>query len=106
MRQQPSIDDEYLLILVTRGYLGLVVFSIIAADALLRLAYVGMRFPNQENRLFAFCLLGNIAGVLLTIGTVYLGSQVVPVFFLLIGWSQAIGRRRLDPHPHFAQVYA
>ncbi len=106
VKLQPSIDDEYLLILVTRGFLGLALFAIIATDAIVRLAYVGLRFPNEENRLFSFCLLGNIAGVLLTIGTVYLGSQVVPMFFLLIGWSQAIGRRRLDPHPHFAQVYA
>jgi hypothetical protein len=103
---QPSIDDEYLLILVTRGYLGLVVFSIIAADSILRLVWVGLRFPNEENRMFSFCLMGNIAGVMLTIGTVYLGSQVVPMYFILIGWSQAIGQRRLDPHPHYAQVYA
>jgi len=102
---QPSIDDEYLYILVTRGYIGLVIFIIISTDAILRLAWVGLRFAKEENRMFSYCLLGNIAGVLLTIGTVYLGSQVVPMFFLLIGWSQAVGQRRLDPRPQFRQVF-
>jgi hypothetical protein len=102
---QASIDDEYLFILVTRGYFGLVLFIIIAGDSLIRLAIVGMNFPKEENRMFSYCLLGNIAGILLTIGTVYLGSQVVPMFFLIIGWSQAVGQRRLDPRPQFQQVY-
>ncbi len=105
---QQSIDNEYLYLGVTRGYFGLSVFILLCADALFSLIRTGVSFRDPEDRLFAFCMTGVLAGVLFSITTVYLGSQMYDLLFLLFGWSQAIGRKRsgvVDP-PVFRKVIA
>ena len=103
---QVSIDNEYLFLGVTRGYLGLSVFLILIIDVIYSLIRTGIRFRNREDRLFAFCMVGVLAGVLFSLTTVYLGNQMYDVVFLLFGWSQAIGKKRPSELPVFQQVIA
>ncbi|HEY0306635.1 MAG TPA: O-antigen ligase family protein [Acidobacteriaceae bacterium] len=106
VNKQISIDNEYLFLGVTRGYLGLSVFLVLIADALFTLIRTGIRFHNREDRLFAFCMVGVLAGLLFAIGTVYLGNQMYEMLFLILGWSQAIGKKRPTNIPAFRQVIA
>jgi hypothetical protein len=105
---QASIDNEYLYLGVTRGYLGVTVFILLMADVILSLIRTGLSFHNREDRLFAFCMIGVISGVLFSITTVYLGNQIYNLLFMLFGWSQAIGRKRGGEfeRPHFRRVIA
>jgi len=105
VKNQYSIDNEYLLLGITRGYLGLSVFILLAGDAIFTLTRTGIRFRSRDDRLFAFCMIGVLAGVLFAITTVYLGYQMFDLFFLLMGWSQAIGRKKPEPFPAFEKVY-
>jgi hypothetical protein len=54
------------------------------------LIWLGIRARLRSDRAFIFSLLGIILGIAITVGTVYLGSQPYELFFLLIGWSQAV----------------
>lgn len=106
VNKQVSIDNEYLFLGVTRGYLGLSFFLLLIADAVFTLVRTGIRFHNREDRLFAFCMVGVLAGLLFAIGTVYLGNQMYSMLFLILGWSQAIGKKRPSDLPAFRQVIA
>jgi hypothetical protein len=94
VNDQPSIDNEFLYLGVTRGYFGLSVFLLLCADVIFSLIRTGINFRDPEDRLFAFCMIGVISGVLFSITTVYLGNQIYDLTFFLFGWSQAIGRKR------------
>jgi hypothetical protein len=108
VNNQQSIDNEYLYLGVTRGYFGLSVFILLCADVIYSLLRTGLRFRNAEDRLFAFCMIGAITGVLFSLTTVYLGNQMYNLLFLLFGWSQAIGKKRADIEapPAFRKVIA
>lgn len=87
---QTSIDNEYLLLAVTQGFVGLGLFLAInfeSGRSLLR-AMQGMTEP--ADRAFVFSLMGILGGLLATFTTVYLGMQVHQLFFLLTGWIQAL----------------
>jgi hypothetical protein len=85
-----SIDNEYLRVWLIRGYLGLSMFTLLSLEGLYSLTMAGLQARSIREQHFAFTLLGCLAGLLLTIGTVYLGVQTYSLFFLLIGWSQAL----------------
>jgi hypothetical protein len=88
---QGSIDNEYLLVDLTRGYLGLTAFLLLSIEGWYAFARTGLRTRSVRDRHFSFTQLGIFTGLLFTIATVYLGSQTYTMFFLLVGWSQAIG---------------
>ncbi len=90
VKGQVSIDNEYLFVDLTQGYLGLAAFVLMSLDAMLRLVLATARAADPEERYFSLSLLGVIAGILLTAATVFLGNQAYQMFFLLIGWSQSI----------------
>jgi len=106
VKNQTSIDNEYLFLGVTRGYLGLSLFLILIADSIFTLIRTGLRFREWEDRLFAFCMVGVLAGLLFSVTTVYLGNQMLDMLFLLLGWSQAIGKRLPREVPRFQKVIA
>jgi len=87
---QESIDNEYLLIDLTRGYIGLLAFSLLSVEAWYFMLRGGLRARLLRDRHFYFTLLGIMSGLMLTIATVYLGFQAYTLYFMLIGWSQAI----------------
>jgi hypothetical protein len=87
---QPSIDNEYLLVYLVQGYLGLIALVLLMLEGAVSLLIAGLRATSKEDCHFSFSLLGILAGFVLTLGTVFLGSQAYVIFFMLIGWSQAI----------------
>ncbi len=85
-----SIDNEYLFLWLTQGWVGLVSFLAIAGDTLVRLLRAIVRSTGKRDRFFALTLLGAFCGLLLTVGTVFLSQQPYQIFFLLAGWAQSV----------------
>jgi hypothetical protein len=96
---QLSIDNEYLLLQLAQGKLGLYLFLLMAAESLAMLTARAFTFRAHESQFFAFALLGALLTLYTSLYTVYLGEVVVQVCFLLLGWShslQDIGPKSTD----------
>ena len=103
---QGSIDNEYLFVALTHGWVGLLAFSMIALESLYYMLNAAIYNPTQRDRYFGYSLLGVYVGLLITIFTVFLGNQPFELFFLLAGWSQAARiKRATKPELVFEQVY-
>lgn len=90
VNNQVSIDNEYLLLAVTEGFSGLAVFlAIVAGSAAKLLRMISQPIAN-EDRTLAFAHLAVLIGLMTTLTTVYMGEQVVMLFFLFAGWVQAM----------------
>lgn len=102
---QGSIDNEYLFVALTQGWVGLACFGLIALETLTRFAATAYLGPTKDDRTFGFTLLGIFAGTLITLFTVFMGNQPYELFFLFAGWSQALPVRRAEvPQLAFQQV--
>jgi hypothetical protein len=101
-----SVDNEYLFVALTSGYIGLGSLLAVIAGTLYNLVFACIYNPEKMDRAFAFTLLGIFVGLLVTIATVYLDFQPLIFFFLLAGWAQALRvRHTKQPQPAFQQVY-
>jgi preprotein translocase subunit SecG len=87
---QPSIDNEFLLLQITQGKLGFWMFVLLCAESALAIFRAAWRTTNQADLCFYTCLGGMLGGELLTLTTVYMGGQSHTLFFLAVGWSQAL----------------
>ena len=87
---QGSIDNEYLFVALTQGWVGLLSFCMLSIGALFHLVMAAIYNPTRRDRYFAFSLLGIFIGLLVTVFTVFLGNQPYELFFLLLGWAQAV----------------
>jgi hypothetical protein len=85
-----SVDNNYLLIQLARGRLGLYSFYLIALESVLGLALLARKFKTRESLFLVFSLMGALIGTFVALYTVYLGEQVPQVLFLLLGWSQSL----------------
>lgn len=102
-----SVDNEYLFVALTDGYIGLGSFLILSAGTVYNLTMAAAYNPQRLDRTFAFTLLGFFIGTLVCIATVYLGFQPLIFFFLTVGWAQAIRvRPQRQPYTAFEQVYS
>ena len=87
---QVSIDNQYLMLAVTEGFTGLAVFlAIVTGSALKLLRMISQPIPS-EDRMLALAHLAVLIGLMTTLATVYMGEQVVMLFFLIAGWVQAM----------------
>ena len=103
---QGSIDNEYLFVALTQGWVGLLAFSMIALETLYYCLYGALYNATKRDRYFSYSLLGVVVGLMITIFTVFLGNQPYQLFFLLAGWSQAARvKRSTKPELVFEQVY-
>lgn len=93
---QPSIDNEFLRVFLTQGYIGVAAYMLLILEAGISLVRVGISAELREDRHFCFTLFGIIAGWTLTLSTVYMGAQSYELFFLLAGWTQVIPRVRVN----------
>lgn len=86
----PSIDNYYLLLTLMHGVVTLVFLLAILIWMLVRLLRNGLLHAplHPEGSSLSFCLAGILAGVMFSILTVYLGENVVPIFFVLIGFAE------------------
>jgi hypothetical protein len=101
-----SVDNEYLFVAITDGYVGLGSLLAVIGGTLYHLVFACIYNPEPVDRAFAFTLLGIFVGLLVTIATVYLDFQPLIFFFLLAGWAQAVRvRHAKQPQPAFQQVY-
>ncbi|WP_263370009.1 O-antigen ligase family protein [Granulicella cerasi] len=104
---QESIDNEYLFIWLTQGWVGLASMCLLGVEALIRLFAAAAVTKDRMDRFFAFSLFGTYAGLLLTVGTVFLGNQPYELFFLIAGWSQVLNRVQPEqPKLEFHNVMA
>lgn len=85
-----SIDNYYLLLALMHGLLALGFFVAIFIWFMWRLFWRGMHEPpsNPPGSSFSFTLLGIYWAVLFSIATVFMGNQLIPVFFLVTGWAE------------------
>jgi hypothetical protein len=102
---QSSIDNYYLLVQLSQGKVGLYLFLLIAAESLYGAGRSAFTFRARESRFFAFVCVGSLAGLFLSLYTVYLGDQVVQVCFLLLGWSQSLQDTGEVDLPSVAEKY-
>jgi hypothetical protein len=87
---QDSIDNEFLLLAVTEGLVGMGIFVAIVAGSALKLVQLIGQHLGQEDRLLVYAHLAVLIGLTTTLTTVYMGEQVVMLFFLFTGWVQAM----------------
>jgi multisubunit Na+/H+ antiporter MnhF subunit len=90
VKGQFSIDNEYLLIWLTQGYVGLSALILIFLGSTISFARMGIQARTFQDRYLGFSLLGILLGVAMCLGTVWLSAQAFMLLFLIIGWSQAI----------------
>ena len=84
----PSIDNYYLLLALMHGIpamLMLVTMMLLGAG---QMVARGMKEPPGSSPL-GFTFAGIFIAVFVSLGTVYMGEQVVPMFFFVLGWAQA-----------------
>jgi O-Antigen ligase len=88
VKGMPSIDNYYLLLALMHGVpamLMLVTMMMLGTGQMIRR---GLREPIGSPPL-AFTFGGIFLAVFISLGTVYMGEQVVPMFFFMLGWAQA-----------------
>ena len=98
-----SIDNEYLSVLVTQGYIGLTLFVLMLLESLLTLYKSLSTMTTYEDRFFTFTLGGILLGLMLTMATVFIDEQPKPLLFMLFGWIQAL-RPASVPSPAMIQA--
>jgi hypothetical protein len=95
MNGQASIDNEYLMLAVTQGFVGLGLFLAIGGGTMVRLLKLLTRPMAPEDRALIVAHLAAIIGVMTTITTVFLGEQAIMLLFLIVGWGQAMNPQRV-----------
>ena len=95
MNGQTSIDNEYLRLAVTQGFVGLGLFVAIGAGSMFRLLRLAAQPIAIEDRALIVAHLAVLIGVMATITTVFLGEQAVVLFFLVVGWGQGMNPQRV-----------
>lgn len=84
-----SIDNYYLLLSLMHGLLATILLVTIMFWLSIRLILHGLKEPVGHNSL-AFCFAGMIIGVFVSLATVYLGENVLPAFFFILGWAEGL----------------
>jgi hypothetical protein len=85
----PSIDNHWLLLALMHGVLAMALLFTLLLASTVQLVARGLREPAGQASP-AFTLAGIFLGVIVAICTVYMGEQVVPMVFFLLGWGQAL----------------
>jgi O-antigen ligase len=87
----PSIDNNYLFIALGTGLTGLVIFSLTYLLAIWRIFWSGFaaRHLSREERDFRFTMFGILVSIALSTATTYISAHMYPLFFALLGWSEA-----------------
>jgi hypothetical protein len=85
-----SVDNEYLLLWVVQGKVGLTLFILIVAEGAITLVRAILHSRQAIDTSFYFCLAGMQAGLLVVLVTVFLAGQGYILFFLCSGWIQSL----------------
>ena len=87
---QTSIDNAYLYFGIVQGYVGAITFAILMIEGVFSAFRSLKGLRERQDRDFAFCLAGSLAGLAVCLGTVYLTVPVFQLLFLLLGWTQSL----------------
>ena len=90
----PSIDNYFLLLTLMHGLITTLLFLALFLWSGVRLFRAGMTEPVGSNSL-SFTFAAILVAILVSLATVYLGEQAIPVFFLILGWAEAHLQRPL-----------
>jgi hypothetical protein len=85
-----SIDNQFLYVQLGQGKLGLILFVLIAVESVRMPFMRSWRLLSLDDRAFAVCMLAALVMLWINMLTVYMGSQLPQVSYLLIGWAQSI----------------
>lgn len=96
-----SIDNYYLLLSLMHGLTATLLLVALMAWTMLRCLIRGMKEPARYNSL-SFCFLGIMALMFVSLGTVYLGENLIPIFFFVAGWAEGHLQRPLMSEPSMA----
>lgn len=85
-----SIDNYYLLLALMHGLIADALLVLIVVGTTVRLVRFEMRgpLPRVRGASFGFTLAGIFVAFGVTIGTVYVGLTLIPVFALMTGWAE------------------
>jgi O-antigen ligase len=99
-----SIDNEYLLLWVAQGKVGLGLFLLIVGEGLYALIRAIVRSKDPLDTCLFYCLGGMLIGLSVVLITVFLAGQGYILFFLISGWIQSIPDGKWTPKssPTFA----
>ncbi|MGY6631123.1 MAG: O-antigen ligase family protein [Wenzhouxiangella sp.] len=97
----PSIDNYYLLLLLMHGQVGLGLFLALVGSLLIRLFRRGLAEPlaDPAGSSLSFTLASLLVVYIVSVATVYLGLQAVPMLFLIAGWAEGFLRQAPDQAP-------
>ena len=95
VKGQKSIDNEYLFLAVVQGVPGLVLFLLMSVGGCVRVVRLLPFAERAEDRFLLYAHLAVVVSLMMTMTTVYLGQQGEPLYFLVLGWVQAMDRDRL-----------
>lgn len=86
----PSIDNYYLLLALMHGLPATALLLLLIFVMIARLLRDGMRagMLRPKGSSLSFRLAGIFSGIAFSILTVYMGDNVVPIFFTLIGFAE------------------
>jgi hypothetical protein len=84
----PSIDNYYLLLSLMHGVPAMLMLVTMMMLGTGQMVVRGMKEPVGSPPL-ALTLGGIFLAVFISLGTVYMGEQVIPMFYFVLGWAQA-----------------
>jgi hypothetical protein len=87
VRGMASIDNYYLLIALMHGVPAMLMLVCMLLGSAAQCVRRGLAEP-PGSRSPAFAFAGIFVAVFVALGTVYLGEQVLPTLFFMLGWAQ------------------
>ena len=86
-----SIDNYYLQLTLMHGLTSLALFCTIILTMMIRLGKRAgtYRLARSDDATLAVTLLSIYAAIAFSIATVYMGTQLIPLFGVLTGWSES-----------------
>jgi hypothetical protein len=101
-----SIDNHYLLVHLSWGWLGYIMFVLIVWENIRVLLVHSWNFKASQDRAFVFSILAAMTVLWLTLLTVFLGGQLPQISFLLLGWIQSMvpGKAATSPGAQIAEI--
>ena len=85
-----SIDNNYLLILIQRGYIGLFLHCCLLFIPFIRVFRAMMNSKSLgNNKLFSGVFTGIFLSIIISMGTVWMDFSMTQIWAFLVGWSEA-----------------
>lgn len=102
----PSIDNNFLLLALNHGVIAVAFFNLAQLWLILHLIRLGVRRkPGDPTALLAFSLAGIIVAMVVSLATVGLLSNIVQLFFMMLGWCDGVVKTRGVPVPKPVVVF-